>query len=140
MALVGPSLAAAAERVYWANTATNQISYASVDGSGAADVNVSGATVDKPAGVATDPIAGRVYWTNSGGNAIGFARLDGSDGGVPNTTGVTIDDPVGVSIDPVTGVVYLDRSRRPEPAVLRPGWTAPAAARSRCRTRPWRAE
>ncbi len=76
--------AAAADRVYWTSYGTNAISYANLDGSGGGDVDVGGATIHQPSGIALNPAANRVYWTNYDKvgvtDTIGFANLDGSAG------------------------------------------------------------
>jgi hypothetical protein len=71
----------AAGRIYWTNFGANKISYARLDGSGARDIDTSGATVDGPEGIAIDSRTGRAYWANQKGDSIGYAGLDGGDGG-----------------------------------------------------------
>ena len=82
------------------------MSFASLSGSGAGgDLNVSGAPVSNPFGLALDRPGGRVYWAN-GSNTIGSARLDGSGGSPLDITGATINGPRGVAIDPTTNRLY----------------------------------
>jgi hypothetical protein len=79
--LLAPA-AQADERIYWSNYATDSISWADLDGSGAGGtVNTAGATVDGPMGMALDPARGLVYWANwkgDTGTTISYARLDAS--------------------------------------------------------------
>ena len=76
---------AAAGRIYWANQGNDTISYANLDGSGGGgELNISGATANKPHGLAIDPAAGRIYWANDD-NTISYANLDGSGGGGSST-------------------------------------------------------
>jgi hypothetical protein len=67
-----------AKRIYWAN-GNDSIDYASLDGSGSAELKVGGATVEGPYGVAVDPEAHRVYWANSKAG-ISYADTDGKGG------------------------------------------------------------
>jgi hypothetical protein len=98
--------ARADERVYWANTAANSISYAAVDGTGAGDLNTTGAPISGPVGIVLDPVGGKIYWANSMGTSIGWAKLDGSGGGTLNTTGTTVDKPYALTVDPATPTLY----------------------------------
>ena len=103
--------AAAADRVYWTSYGTNAISYANLDGSGGGDVDVGGATIHKPSGIALNPAANRVYWTNydNGGatDTIGFANLDGSAGaGNLDLTGASRSVASGLAVDPAANRVY----------------------------------
>ena len=66
--------APAVRHLYWANFGTGTIGRASVDGTGANQSFVTGAS--EPRGVAVD--AGHVYWANSGTGTIGRANLDGT--------------------------------------------------------------
>ena len=65
---------AAQAYVYWANAAANTIARSNLDGSGANQRFITGAS--GPIGVAVD--AAHVYWTNSNTNTIARANLDGS--------------------------------------------------------------
>jgi DNA-binding beta-propeller fold protein YncE len=109
-----PSLASAADRVYWTNE-TNpgaSVSFANLDGSGGGgDLNTVGATpLNIPRGVAIDPAAGRLYIANYNGNSISFANLDGSGGGDVNTGGATLSGPIGIAVDSGAGRVYWANS------------------------------
>jgi DNA-binding beta-propeller fold protein YncE len=97
-----------ADRVYWANTGNDTISFANLDGSGGGgQLSTAGATPSLPYGLAIDPAAGRIYWANTGNNTISFAHLDGSGGGGQlSTAGATVSAPRGVAIDPAVGRIY----------------------------------
>jgi DNA-binding beta-propeller fold protein YncE len=97
---------AVADRVYFANSVSNRIEFANLDGSGGGDLNTGNATVDAPEGVAIDSADGRIYWANYGDNTISFANLDGSDGGDLNTGTATVKGPFGVAVDPGGGRIY----------------------------------
>ncbi len=109
-------IAGAADRVYWANTGgfggvgPEGISYANLDGSGGADLNTAGATVNTSVGAAVDSAAGRIYWPNANGTVISFAALNGSGGGDLSTSGATVSGPVGTAVDPAAGRVYWANS------------------------------
>ena len=60
----------AANRLYWGTYYGNTISFASLGGSGGADLNTAGATASIPAGTAIDPAADKIYWVNQGANTI----------------------------------------------------------------------
>src|SRR5580704_4050812 len=79
--LLWAAAARADERVYWANTTANSISYAAVDGAGGGNLNTTGAPISGPVGIVLDPVGGRIYWANSSGSTIGWAKLDGTGGG-----------------------------------------------------------
>src|SRR5439155_1244390 len=65
---------AVAGHVYWTEEATGTIGRANLDGTGANQSFITGAT--SPFGVAVD--AGHVYWTNFNTGTIGRADLDGT--------------------------------------------------------------
>jgi hypothetical protein len=112
---LGASSANGADRVYWANFATDKISYANLDGSGGVlDLNPGGATVDEPTGVAIDPVAGRVYWANHTGGKISWANLDGSGGEDLKTGAATVSGPVGVAIDVAARRIYWANEAAPK--------------------------
>jgi virginiamycin B lyase len=66
--------ATASAFVYWTNYGTNTIGRANLDGSGANQSFITGASI--PYGIAVD--AGHVYWVNVETGSIGRANLDGS--------------------------------------------------------------
>lgn len=93
-------------RIYWGNyTSTGPLSYANLDGSGGANLAISGATVNGPAGMTIDPDTGRLYWTNADVNVISFANADGSGGGNLNTGAATLNYSEGISV--FNGKVYF---------------------------------
>ena len=104
--LLWAAAARADERVYWANTAANSISYAAVDGAGGGNLNTTGAPISAPVGIVLDPVGGRIYWANSGGSTIGWAKLDGTGGGTLNTTGTTVNKPSALTVNPATRTLY----------------------------------
>jgi hypothetical protein len=85
-------------RIYWSNFITGTISYAKLDGSGARDIDTSGAPVAGPEGIAIVSRTGRVYWANHKGNSIGYAGLDGGAGGEANLNQF-ISKPIGLATD-----------------------------------------
>ncbi len=95
-----------AGRIYWANTNSDKISFANLNGSIGGEIDTTGATVKGPTGIAVDPVVGRVYWANEVGNKISFASVHGSGGGDLNTMGATVVGPRGVAVDPVAQRVY----------------------------------
>jgi virginiamycin B lyase len=84
--------------VYWTNVNTGTIGRANLDGSGADQSFISGASY--PSGVAVD--AGHVYWTNFVAGTIGRANLDGSNPDQSFITGAS--GPWGVAVD--AGHIY----------------------------------
>ena len=106
VALLCAGAAHADERVYWANTAANTISYAAVDGAGGGNLNTIGAPISAPVGIVLDPVGGRIYWANSNGSTIGWARLDGTGGGTLNTTGTTVNHPSALTVNAATRTLY----------------------------------
>ncbi len=103
-ALAVPAVALGADTVYWSSR-EGTIGFANLDGSGGANLNISGAPVSEAAGVAIDSATGRIYWANRGGS-IGFANLDGSGGGTLDTRGAALSFPEGLAIDPVGRRLY----------------------------------
>ncbi|HEV7399672.1 MAG TPA: hypothetical protein VGN84_05325 [Solirubrobacterales bacterium] len=85
-------------RAYWTNFDANRISYARLDGSGAHDIDTSGAAVDGPEGVAVDTRTGRVYWANRTGSSIGYAGTDGGGGGTAYLNQF-VSSPIGLATD-----------------------------------------
>lgn len=111
LALVGH--ARAAENIYWDNYSLDPetIGVASISGAGASALNLTGATLNDPEGMAYDPVANRMYVGSSTpeksdlGELL-YINLDGSGAGVLPTPGVTVEEPEGVAIDPVARIIY----------------------------------
>jgi hypothetical protein len=72
------------------------ISYANLDGSGARDINASGAVIDGPKGLAVDTRLGKIYWANWKGNSLGFASINGDTGGEAFLNEV-VSKPIGLA-------------------------------------------
>ena len=91
---VGVALDPAANKIYWANSDNNTISFANLDNSGGGgQLSTAGATVSDPEGVAIDPAANKIYWGNGQEDEISFANLDNSGGGQLSTVGATVSAP-----------------------------------------------
>jgi hypothetical protein len=103
-ALALPGMAVASDTIYWASR-EGAIGFAGLDGSGGANLNATGASLDEAAGVAIDSATGRIYWVNRGGS-IGFADLDGKGGGTLDTHGASLKFPQGLAIDPIGRRLY----------------------------------
>ena len=105
------SIDVAARKIYWLNGGNDTLSWASLDGSGGADLNLGTAMIDLPGALAVYPAAGKVYWTNwgfIGDGWISYASLDGSGGATLPITVATLDLPYGIAIDSAAGRVYWD--------------------------------
>lgn len=83
-------------RIYWSNFAANTISYADLNGSGARDIDTSGAAIDGPKGLAVDTRRGKVYWANWKGDSLGYANVAGGAGGEAFLNEV-VSKPVGLA-------------------------------------------
>jgi hypothetical protein len=106
-------LARSAELIYWNNygPTPQTISVANIDGSGGGALNLTGATLVDPEGMAIDTTTGRLYVASSSGGASGngeimFVNLDGSGAGVFSVAGAPVDEPYGVVTDPSTRTIY----------------------------------
>ncbi len=112
----GVALDPATNKVYWADSVRNTISFANLDGSGHGDLVSSGstgATVSFPIGVVVDHAAGKIYWGNFNGtanHAVSWATLDGKTGGDFNTGTATVSQPAGVTIDHAQNRIYWANS------------------------------
>jgi hypothetical protein len=86
------TVAVVSGHVYWANNSTGTIGRADLDGTGANQSFIGGAS--GPSGVAVD--AGHVYWANLAAGTIGRANLDGTGasqsfiGGASSPFGVAV--------------------------------------------------
>ena len=84
---------AAGAYVFWGNATVNTIGRANLDGSGANQSFITGAS--NPNGVAVDGL--HVYWTNFNAGSIGRAYLDGSGANESFISGLF--QPTGVAVD-----------------------------------------
>lgn len=102
--------AQAAETLYWDNYDANTISFANIDGSGGGPVNLAGATLQEPEGIAYDTATNRLYIASSSegvsNGTIVFVNLDGSGAGVFTAPGAPIENPEGIAIDPANRTLY----------------------------------
>jgi DNA-binding beta-propeller fold protein YncE len=98
---VTPTVATAADSVFWANYTTPG-AIRSGDFANAAKRDVGPGELG-PQGIAIDAAAGKVYWASTGANAIKVANLDGTGARVlfPNESKAT-----GLAIDPSGGKLY----------------------------------
>jgi hypothetical protein len=87
------SVAVPVRHLYWTNFNTDTIGRANLDGTGANQGFITGAS--RPSGVAVD--ANHVYWTNFIIGTIGRANLDGTGANQSFITGAT--GPSGVAVD-----------------------------------------
>lgn len=113
----GLSVDPAAGRIYFLG-GTNEVGYASLNGSGGGDVSTSGAPINSPWGLALDPSLGRLYWGNEGNgegvntNAFGFVGTDGSNPGGISISGSPVYEPQDpVIIKSPTGIAAPAISR-----------------------------
>lgn len=110
------AVASAAETVYWNNYRSNNLAYASVDGSGGGLLNLSGVELKNPEGMAYDSVANRIYVASSN-DQIQYVNLDGSGAGVLNTTGANVNNPEGMGIDPSNRTIYWINSGAETPTI-----------------------
>jgi DNA-binding beta-propeller fold protein YncE len=103
----------ASELIYWNNygASPQSISVANIDGSGGGSLNLAGATLVDPEGMAIDTVTNRLYVVSSSGGPSGngeilYVNLDGSGAGVFSAPGALVDEPFGVVLDPVTRMIY----------------------------------
>jgi DNA-binding beta-propeller fold protein YncE len=99
----------AAENVYWDNYSANNIGFADTSGIGGGLLDLTGATLENPEGLAYDSATGRLYIASSGesnNGAIFFANLDGSGAGTFSVPGAPIEEPEGIAVDPVNRTIY----------------------------------
>jgi hypothetical protein len=106
--------------MYWDDYSASpvSISFASLDGSGGGSLNVAGAELESPEGLAYDTVTNRLYVPNEGVSGTGqitWINLDGSGTGRLVAPGALIDEPEGVAIDPSTRTIYwLNTDAEPE--------------------------
>ncbi|HEX2266297.1 MAG TPA: hypothetical protein VHH14_08440 [Solirubrobacterales bacterium] len=109
LALLAFASRAEAETLYWNNYGNDTLAFANVDGSGGGGLNLSGAELDAPEGMAYDTVTNRIYVSSENGGVDGeivYVNLDGSGAGVLSTPGVTVDNPEGLVLDPATRTLY----------------------------------
>jgi virginiamycin B lyase len=85
-----------AEHIYWANAGNGTIGRANLNGTGASQSFITGASF--PAGVAVN--GSHLYWANNGTNTIGRANLNGTGASQSFITGA--NGPTGVAVTPST--------------------------------------
>ncbi len=107
-ALVFADRSRAAETIYWNNYSgdPDSIGYAGIDGSGGGALNLSGAELKGPEGMAYDSVTNRLFVANAGSNKIVAINLDGSGAADFNPPGAPIIDPDGLVVDPESRTVY----------------------------------
>ena len=105
--------AQAAELIYWNNYGAEpqSISYANIDGSGGGALNLTGATLVDPEGMAIDTATNRLFVASCCGGpdkkgSIIAANLDGTGASVFTAPGAPVDEPFGVAIDPGSRTIY----------------------------------
>lgn len=105
--------AQAAENIYWDNYRAEPatISFAGADGIGGGSLNLSGATLESPEGMAYDTVTNRLFVGSSHPEKsdlgeIFYVNLDGSGSGVLATPGAPVEEPEGVVVDPATRMIY----------------------------------
>jgi len=99
------------ERVFWDNYRDSPatIGSSNLDGSQGAALNLSGAEVKSPEGMAYDSVTGRLYVASSGSGENGqiiWVNIDGSGAGVFSAPGAPVESPEGIAIDPATQKIY----------------------------------
>ncbi len=104
--------AQAAETIYWDNydfgTDADSVSFADITGSGGGALNLGGAKLDEPEGMAYDTITNRLFVSAATGTKgeILAINLDGSGAAPFSAPGAVIENPEGVAVDPVTRTIY----------------------------------
>jgi hypothetical protein len=113
VSLAFASRAGAAETIYWDNYSLEPETVATADitGSGGTALNLTGATLNTPEGMAYDTVTNRLFVGSSTpdpGDAgeLLFINLDGSGAGVLSTPGVVVEEPEGLAIDPVARMIF----------------------------------
>ncbi len=113
IALIGLAMASASTRVaaqshrnrlYWADTGTNKIQRADLDGANVEDLVVFPGLNQEPAAIAIDQGGGKIYWIDVGTHSLQRADLDGSTVEVLIPGG--IEEPADLVIDAMNGLLY----------------------------------
>jgi DNA-binding beta-propeller fold protein YncE len=101
--------AQAAETIYWDNYSAGTVANADISGSGGGLLNLTGATLENPEGMAYDSATGRLFIASSGENndgAIVYANLDGTGAATFSTVGAPVENPEGIAVDPANRTLY----------------------------------
>lgn len=102
--------AQAAETIYWDNYNANTVGFADISGSGGGLLNLTGATINDPEGMAYDTVTNRLFIASSsegtGNGAIVYVNLDGSGAGTFSAPGAPIEEPEGIAVDPANQTLY----------------------------------
>jgi DNA-binding beta-propeller fold protein YncE len=117
LVLIGFLLGAAgarADRIYWLNwgdgTELATIGAADTDGRGGGPVELAGARIFHPEGMAYDPVANRLYIASERPGEtegqISWVGLEGGGSGVFTAPGAVFRRPAGVAIDPAARTIY----------------------------------
>ena len=110
--MLGIALDLPDSRIYWTNE-NGPLSYANLDGSGGANVNLTGASTGPGfyKGAAIDPVSRRIFWTKYKNASpyepvVSSAALDESGGSDLATPGAPEEFTEGVAIDPTARRIY----------------------------------
>jgi hypothetical protein len=101
--------AQAAETLYWNNYDGNNVAFADITGGGGGLLNLTGATVEDPEGMAYDSATGRLFVASSGeknDGGIVYANVDGSGAGSFSAPGAPIEVPEGIAVNPANRTLY----------------------------------
>lgn len=100
--------AQATETIYWDNYKAEppSVAFANIDGAGGGSLNLGGAVIKNPEGMAFDPVSGKIFIASPGNNQILWAAADGTGGGVLDTGTAPVMTPEGIAVDPKTQIVY----------------------------------
>lgn len=93
--------AASVGRIYWADSDSQVIQSANLDGTGLTTL-VSG--LSRPHGVAVDRAGGKIYWTDYGTDKVQRADLDGQN--VEDLVTTNLATPVDIELDAENGMMY----------------------------------
>lgn len=109
--LLPAAVAQGAELLYWNNFDENTVAFADIGGSGGGPLNLTGATIVAPEGLAYDSATGRLFVASVDGGAtadgeIVTVNVDGSGARVFTAPGAPVDEPNGIVVDPVRRMVF----------------------------------
>jgi hypothetical protein len=103
------SRAQATETILWDNYDANNVAFADITGSGGGLLNLTGATLQSPEGMAYDSATNRLFIASSGESndgAIISVNLSGSGGSVFSVPGAPVEVPEGIAVNPVNQTLY----------------------------------